>query len=452
MVEKEMIKKPVFYGGLIMVLFLICSTGLASVYQEELVEVGLAFNIEELRLVGGGDTILLDLNNSNQTVIPLTGDLALITAVSEQIYINDLPVSSGPLLAFSTNSSLEWEGKNYRGELLIINQNGKLNLINRLPLEDYLRGVVPKEIPAGWPMAALKAQAIAARTYTLANLERHREDGFQLCATTHCQVYHGLTGEHLNTDRAVSETQGMVVTYDGKLITAVYHDSSGGYTKDASEVWSQEVPYLVPAPGWDSDSPYNQWTRSFNWGELQGYIANTYPEIGELKHLLPSGFGGDGRIIKLTLKGAIGEIVVTGEQFRHIIGIPSSNMKLGIVYGPEPLVTLWWLGEQDQSEGALFKPDVFAANSEMIDPVGETSGPWPQLQDKVPVRLEIRGAGRGHGVGLSQWGAKGMAEAGYNEKQILEHFYPGATVTKMAAGREIHNPCRAGETVSNVSQ
>ena len=395
------VKTPLFYGGLIIML-IISSAGYALMAEADLVEVGLACNIEELRLVGDEETSLLDLSNPNQEVLPWTGDQALITAVADQIYINDLPVSSGPLLVLSAKPWLAWEERTYRGEFLIVNQNGKLNLVNRLLLEDYLRGVVPKEILAGWPMAALKAQSIAARTYTLANLERHREDGFQLCDTTHCQVYQGLTGEHPNTDRAVLETKGMVITYEGKLISAVYHDSSGGYTKDASEIWSRPVPYLIPVPGWDSDSPYHQWTRSFKWEELQDYISKVYPEIGELKQLLPTSFGGDGRVIKLTLKGPHGEIVVSGEQFRHAIGIPSSNMELGIVYGPEP-----------------------------------------QLQEKIPIRLEIRGAGRGHGVGLSQWGAKGMAEAGYNEKQILKHFYPGVKVTKIA---------ESGETVSNASQ
>lgn len=449
--EKNRIKNPFVYGGLMMILFLISSAGLAAMAEAELIEVGLAVNLDELRLVGCEATILLDLSGPDPKFLPWPGDQALITAVAEQIQINDLPVSSGPLLVLATDSPLEWEGRNYRGTFLITNQNGKLNLINRLPLEDYLRGVVPKEIPAGWPMAALKAQAIAARTYTLANLERHREDGFQLCATTHCQVYQGITGEHPNTDQAVAETRGMVVTYDGKLIAAVYHDSSGGYTKNAAEIWSQPVPYLVPAPGWDSDSPYHQWTRSIDWEELQGYISKAYPEIGELKQLWPAGFGGDGRVIKLTLKGSEGEIVVTGEQFRHATGLPSSNMKLGIVYGPEPLVTLWWLGKQNHSEEGLCEPEAFTGNSESLAPAGETFDPWPQLQDKIPVRLEIRGAGRGHGVGLSQWGAKGMAEAGYNEKQILEHFYSGATVTNLAAGRVTdHNG--AGVTVPNVSQ
>lgn len=442
-----MSKRSGFYRGLMIVLLLVCSTGQASVVEEELICVGLASDMEEIRLAGDGDTILLDLGKSDPEFLPWPGDQALITAVAEDIYINDLPVGRGPLLLISPKSILTWDERYYRGEFLLTNQNGKLNLINRLPLDEYLRGVVPKEIPAGWPMAALKAQAIAARTYTLVNLGRHREDGFQLCATTHCQVYQGLSGEHPHTDLAVFETKGKVVTYNGQLITAVYHDSSGGYTKDAAEVWSQAVPYLIPASGWDSASPYHHWTRSINWTELQDKINKAYPEIGDLKQLLPAGFGSNGRIIKLTVKGSIGEITITGEQFRRLVGIPSSNMKLGIVYGPEPLVTLWWLGERTQPEVTHYSQDAVSANVELWEPVGELTDTWPQLQEKIPVRLEIHGAGRGHGVGLSQWGAKGMAEAGYNEKQILEHFYPGTTVTDLTTLRKI-----AGEIVSDVSQ
>ncbi len=441
MAAKQLSKNPAFLGGLIILLIVICSISQASMEEQELIRVGLAFNLEEIRLATDPEIILLDLGNPDQQILPWPGDQAIFTAVAEQIYINEFPISSGPLLVFATNSVLAWNERIYRGGFLIINKNGKLSLINRLTLEDYLRGVVPKEIPAGWPMAALKAQAIAARTYTLANLERHREDEAQLCATTHCQVYQGVTGEHPNTDRAVWETNRMVISYQGKLILAVYHDSSGGYTKDASEIWSHPVPYLIPAPGWDVNSPFSQWTRSFSWEELQSQIGKAYPEIGELKQLLPTGFSGNGRIIKLTLKGAQGEAIITGEQFRHATGIPSSNMKLGIVYGPEPLITLWWLRGREQPELFPSAAAVFDETSAELEPAGEMSDPWPQLQDKTPIRLEIRGAGRGHGVGLSQWGAKGMAEAGYTEKQILEHFYPGATVTEMA-----------GETVPNVSE
>ena len=440
-------KSPSLYRGLMIVLLLVCSIGHASIVEEDLVYVGLASGMEEIGLAGDGEIILQDMGSSGQEFFPCPGDQGIITAVAENIYINELPVSSGPLLVISPNSLLTWEGRCYRGQFLVTNQNGKLNLINRLPLEEYLRGVVPKEIPAGWPMAALKAQAIAARTYTLVNLGRHQEDGFHLCATTHCQVYQGLSGEHPHTDLAVSETKGKVIAYNGQLISAVYHDSSGGYTKDASEVWSQAVPYLIPAPGWDNASPYHHWTRSIDWRELQGQISKSYPKVGDLKQLLPAGFGSDGRIIKLTVKGTMGEITITGEQFRHVVGLPSSNMKLGIVYGPEPLVTLWWSGERTQPEVPHYSQDAVYEYVELWESVGEHTHIWPQLQEKIPIRVEIHGAGRGHGVGLSQWGAKGMAEAGYDEKQILEHFYPGAIVTDMTALQK-----NVGEIVSDVSQ
>lgn len=430
MVEKET-NNPFFYGALILILVLICSAGYASMVEAELVEVGLAFNLEEIRIAGDGEFFLLDLGSPNRSLLPWPGDQVIVTPVGDGLYLNDLPASNGPLLLLANDAQLAWEGRSYRGELLICNHNGKLNLINRLPLDDYLCGVVPKEIPAGWPRAALKAQAIAARTYTLANRQRHQADGFQLCATTHCQVYQGLGGEHPYTDQAVLETKGLVVTYQGKLISAVYHDSSGGYTKDASEVWNQSVPYLVPALGWDSASPYHHWTQSFSWAELQEKIGKAYPEIGMLQQLWPAGFSDDGRIIKLTLQGDAGEIMISGEHFRHALGIPSSNMKLGIVYGPEPLVTLWWVRGQPRPEVTLLEEEAVAEKAATLEPDEEIFDQWSKLQDKVPIRLEIRGAGRGHGVGLSQWGAKGMAEAGYNEKQILEHFYPGATVTEL---------------------
>ncbi len=437
-----MTKSPCFLGGLMVILLVAGSIGYTAVEEEGLVRVGLVVNLEEIRLAAGDEGILLDLGDPARQALPWPGDQVLITAVAETLYINEIPVGKGPLLVIPVKSFLTWNEKGYRGELLIINKNGRLNLINRLPLEEYLRGVVPKEIPAGWPMAALKAQAIAARTYSLANLDRHRDDGFQLCTTTHCQVYQGITGEHPNTDRAVLETNRVVITYNDKLISAVYHDSSGGYTKDASEVWSASVPYLKPAPGWDLASPYSQWDRSFSWEELQAHLLKAYPEIGELKQLMPAAFASDGRIIKLTLMGVNGEAVVSGEQFRHATGIPSSNMKLGITYGPEPTITLWWPGGQDHPEGITTKPEIVGVTA------GTTGSAYDfQLQDKIPLRLEIRGAGRGHGVGLSQWGAKGMAEAGYNERQILEHFYPGVTLTEMVSDGE-----NVGETVTNVSE
>lgn len=437
----------VYRGLIITALFLVSLTpGDAATGKAVMVKIGLALNTAEIRLAAGGETALLDFGNGDPRALPWPGDQALFTAIGELIYLNEIPVGRGPLIVVPVTDFVVWDEKRYRGELIIINQNGTLNLVNRLSLENYLRGVVPKEVPAGWPMAALKAQAIAARTYTLANSERHRNDGFQLCATTHCQVYEGVDGEHPETDRAVLESDGLVITYNGRLISAVYHDTAGGYTKDAAEIWNYEVPYLKPVPAWDTGSPYSQWNRSIAWDELRTQLGKAFPELGKLRQLSPAAFSDDGRVIKLNLQGEAGERVITGEQFRQAVGLPSSHMKIGIAYGLEPLITLWWLYGQKNPAAIISEPEVPEPVMQEPEAAGEVAD-WPQLQGKPPVRLVINGAGRGHGVGLSQWGAKRMAEAGYNERQILEHFYPGAKLRKMETVPDI-----AGEFISNASK
>ncbi len=134
--------------------------------------------------------------------------------------------------------------------------------------------------------------------------------------------------------------------------------------------------------------------------------------------------------MKLLLKGTLSETIINGEQFRYNTGIMSSNIQLALIYGPEPYVTLWWV------HGTLY-PEVLMANTEVpglaadvLNPPWDNLEPWEWLRDKEPLKVVIKGSGLGHGVGLSQEGAKTMAEAGYNERRILEYFYPGAKVTQ----------------------
>jgi stage II sporulation protein D len=394
------------------------------------VKIGLALDQVELTLdpmdLGG----ILDLAGSSTRPLPLPGDLITVTVSGEMLFINGIPISSGPLAVMPGSQNLTWSGRSYRGIFLITTQNGKINLINQLLLEEYLQGVVPKEVIPEWPMAALKAQAIAARTFTAASLGRHGAR-FDLCATTHCQVYGGVTAEHPNTNLAVVETAGKVITYNGKIISAFYHAASGGMTDDAANIWMVSSPYLKPVIEWDQSSPWTQWTRSYNWTELQGIAVRDFPQIGRLTQVLPVSFESDGkRILRLKLKGDTGEVFISGEQFRYSTGIPSSQMQMGIIYGPEPFITLWWTHN-------LF-PEALTANNEipglaadLLNPPWDLPDPWAWLQDKEPVKMVLRGAGWGHGVGLSQWGARGMSDNGFNERQILEHYYPGSIITSL---------------------
>jgi len=145
----------------------------------------------------------------------------------------------------------------YRGVFIVQNINNELVLINNLPIEEYLLGVVPSEMPSGWSQEALKAQAIAARSYAIANRGKHAKYGYDLKDTTEDQVYGGATSEKPSTNKAVLDTESIVLTYDRKIIPAYYHASSGGQTKNSSEVWYKDLPFIKSVPSFDANIAKN---------------------------------------------------------------------------------------------------------------------------------------------------------------------------------------------------
>ncbi len=166
----------------------------------------------------------------------------------------NVTVRPGRWLSVETRSprGLSYDGKRYRGRLLVfLNDRGSLNLINELPLEEYLRGVVPSELgPEAYPrIEAIKAQAVAARTYTLRNLGEFAREGYDICATPRCQVYGGLNAEHPVSDRAISETAGQVMTFEGELVDALYSSTCGGHTEDVEQIFPLKAgAYLRAVP------------------------------------------------------------------------------------------------------------------------------------------------------------------------------------------------------------
>lgn len=421
-------RKKLLTGFILIAVFAVPFLAIAQ--TPNLVKIGLVWGQTEIQLTLGESDQLLDLSGSQPQLIKTQPNVNQVISVSGSlIAINGKPVGKGPLRIVPGNTFLTWNNQNYRYELWIVLIKGKLTLFNQLPLEEYLRGVVPKEVPATWPMASLKAQAIAARTYTLASLGRHAEDGFDLCSTTHCHVYGGASAEKPTTDQAVAETAGKIIVYKGKIINAIYHSTSGGYTADPEKVWGMTEEYLKPVPDWDQSSPYSLWYRSIEWSELQAAVARNYPQIGRLKQILPAAWGPQERIIKVCLKGDKGEVILTGEQFRFMAGLPSSYIHLAVVYGPQPLVTLWWLRDCAFPEAFVSLNALPGSPSEEpVSPPWDLPDPWAWLQDKTPLRIIVRGSGWGHRIGLSQWGAKGMAEAGYDENQILTYYYQGVSI------------------------
>ena len=145
----------------------------------------------------------------------------------------------------------------YRGEFIVRASGGKLTVINNITLEDYLKGVVPSEMPSKWNIEAHKAQAIAARSYAIANLNKRASRGYDLKDTPEDQAYGGATSETKQTNSACEATRGIVITYDKKVIPAYYSASAGGHTTNSGDVWTKDLPYLRAVPSYDGNIKKN---------------------------------------------------------------------------------------------------------------------------------------------------------------------------------------------------
>lgn len=346
--------------------------------------------------------------------------------ITSRLEIPNVPIGSG----------FHWEGteaRAYRGRLeVFIDRFSKLTIVNILPLEEYVRGVVPSEMAHSFPAEALKAQAVAARNEIFAKVgTRHLEDGFDLCADVHCQVYSGINREQAATTQAVTATAGLVMKANGVIIEANYAGVCGGHTENNENVWSgQPQPYLrgifdgnskpdllgnslqdentllrwvttkpnVYCNTFQGEIPsaleytkkYFRWELSYTRQELQNFIRKrTGEDFGELKDLVPLQRGPSGRLIRLRVVGDKKTFEITRE-----LAIRQALAEK----------TLW-------SACITF----------------EKSG---RDRNGLFAKFKILGAGWGHGVGMCQTGAAVMALRGQNFMQILQHYYAGVKLDK----------------------
>ena len=291
------------------------------------------------------------------------------------------------------DSWLMMDGQAYRGTIRIELQRGDgLKVVNQVELEDYVRGVVPNEMFADG--GGYRVQAVIARTYALyvRDLEKkHAADGFDICATGHCQVYRGVDSEKPDSDAAVAETRGQVLTYRGRPIFSAYHSNAGGETETVDEAWPGSIrsdfPYLprVASPYDDTSKSLPgyewcwQWERGVTKEEIRKRLAASGRDVGTVRDLLVRRKTESGRVRELEVVGSRGRASVSRPQeVEDLLGTPS----------------------------ALF--DLRKNGDEYV----------------------AVGSGHGHGVGLSQHGALGMARAGYTYEEILGHYYRGVELTE----------------------
>lgn len=322
------------------------------------------------------------------------------------------------------------ENRWYRGALQFLAQaSGELTVVNVVPVESYVAGVLASEMHADFPFQALKAQAVAARSALLARLgKRHVDDGFDVCAEVHCQAYGGIKRESENARRAVAATAGLVLSRDSRVVDAVYHAVCGGHTEDNDQMWEGAgQPHLrgvFDGEGssdalagvlmqedrlarWIAGEPpvycnvaagspeamhyarkYFRWVISTSAEALQSQIAKiTGEDFGALVDLIPMQRGRSGRIRRLRVVGTVKTFEISSEL----------TIRRALAPG-----TLWSSCFVVSREGGGSKPPGFV----------------------------FRGAGRGHGVGMCQVGAGAMAWRGAGFMAILQHYYRGVVLEK----------------------
>jgi stage II sporulation protein D len=331
-------------------------------------------------------------------------------------------------------SIVKVDGKRFRGSIEFKRHNGgNITVVNSLPLEHYLYGVVPREVSPSWHMEALKAQAVAARNFAVVNLKKHGALGFDVCSGTDCQVYGGFDSESPSTNAAVDETAGQLIYYEGSPITAFYHASSGGHTENAENVWSISLPYIKAVDdSFDSGSPHESWERVYTSQQISSILAQHDISIGSIQDIQVDSYTPAGRSLALTIQGSRGSTVLEKERSRAIFGYNDLKSTLFTVETDADLFVLGEVGQPVQKVTAVQSKAVNSSGIKTLedgrDVLTVRSSRDHSTINKYPTRFIFRGKGWGHGLGMSQWGAKGMAEAGYSHKEILEYYYQGCVV------------------------
>lgn len=354
------------------------------------------------------------------------------------------------------------------------NAYGTYTLVNEVPIETYLRGVVPHEIGAGAPRTTIEAQAILARTYSLRNLRRFAIDDYELCADTQCQVYWGISGAADVTDRAIAATRGQVLTYNNELVDALYSSTTGGVTASFSDVWNgPDRPYLQPVVDsvyglWDLDTHnlstedgirtflnikegFNElgW-EAFRWrrdgtllslaNDVRAYlkvIQHPLVNFSTVEKLEVTERSPSGRVQKLVVTTDLGEVELGKDEVIRALYPPRSTlfylepMYEEIAQAPAASTDVAIAPKVDGSDSS--GDSEIEVSLDLPDAAPEKQVPSPSEPTRVLKGYGFIGGGFGHGVGMSQTGAYKLGKLGWSSDRILSFYYPGTTLQPLNA-------------------
>lgn len=359
----------------ILLLVIMPGAGQAAVLQPEVIRVALQKGAESVKLDGNGVLVTDGKGEPLRLTFPLE-----IKRGKDGLSVNGKGIRG---LIASAPAFVLVNGKGYRGIIECTAADKGVLVVNELPLEDYLVGLINCEISSQWPMEAIKAQAVIARSYAVYQKDARKNALYHLEATVLDQVYEGCDIEDSRAARGVKETAGEVLTFGGKVIQAFYHSNCGGHTEASENVWGYPLPYLQGV-----DCKYCNAATSVKWEQtiplkrIESLLKSSGYQISGLKEIRAGRKNKSGRLMDLTLLSGRGRVTIPAVGFRKAIGygvIKSTNFEV-----------------RNVEDSVLFS-----------------------------------GVGYGHGVGLCQWGAKQRAGDGFDYREILSYYYPGTRLEKI---------------------
>lgn len=346
------------------------------------VRVLLADNQSATKIEHSGRVYIYTENLDKKYKVSSDGTLAVRFAGNGKVQVGTLKSNQPIIIEPAKDTLLTWNGNIYSGKIFVIPAQNTFILVEHADLETYLYGVLPYEMSYSWPLEALKAQAVAARTYTLRTLETVKNKYFDLYSDVRSQMYKGGGKQYPSVKTAVDATKNQVLTYNDKLFYTYYHGNCGGGTDDVKS-WNESAKTIKPLSGascaYDSHSKTYSWKQDIPHSKILSY-TKTIGLTGKLKNIRITQRTKTGRATRLAIQTTKGVKIVPCNPFRLAVGLKSCK---------------------------ITKIQVASSS------------------------VHVAGHGYGHGIGMCQDGANGMAKAGKKYEQILKNYYPGAKITTL---------------------
>ena len=364
---------------------LLVTTTARAAYTERLIQIGIMHGVRKTTIKPEGRFALHDVSvRWQQDLLPYKSYRVSVDA--DGVRFGPYQLRGAARLAPLEPGATVLAGPGrYRGSLIIRPGNDEtVTIVAELGVEDYLLGVLPHEMEPGWPLEALKAQAVVARTFAYYHLGKYRKSGFDLTSDTRSQVYGGVGAENAAVRRAVSETRGEVLGYQGALLDVYYHACCGGHTADYGQVWGHgaaPMPLRGVKDRYCPKSPLGRWEAFIPKSDVLAALQSQHMLGGKLQSFRLGRRDAAGYVRSFLAKIRGEAVVVNAEKFRQEVG-------------PTVLRSLRLSAAKLKSRG-----------------------------------VEFEGSGSGHGVGLCQWGARIQAEAGRKYETILKYYFPGSTLS-----------------------